>query len=88
METIGIQELKDRTEAVINALRGKNKEVVITSAGEVVAVMRGITKRDAAKLRKEKIKEFFALSDRLSKEIGKARKEDISAVELIREQRR
>ena len=88
MEVIGIQELKERTEAILKGLRGNNKEIIITSAGEVLAVVKGVTKQQAAKLRKEKIKEFFTQSEKLSKEISKVRKDDASSVELIREQRR
>ncbi|MEA3441696.1 MAG: type II toxin-antitoxin system prevent-host-death family antitoxin [Chloroflexota bacterium] len=88
IEKIGIRELKNQTSQVLRRVREDMVEYVVTLRGEPVAVLRPLTQDESEHIRQVRIEDEIADLRSLSKLIAASWTSEISAVELVEEQRR
>lgn len=84
--TIGVRQLKNEATRIVRAVRERGEEYIITVNGEPVAALRPLAREgDGAE---ERTRRWLAGVDELAREVSAASSSGVTAVELVREQRR
>lgn len=90
--TIGIRELKNRASRVVDEVREREEEYVVTKRGKPVAVLRPWTEDDERKARAARMKaalsELSDLADRIANAVEERGAGRRSAAAVVSEQRR
>lgn len=85
MEKVGIKQLKRDASAILKAVRENSQTIVVTYRGEPVAQ---IVPFERDEERRRRIRDGLARMDELAATIGELTEGSVSAVDLVREQRR
>ncbi len=84
MAEIGVRELKEKTSEIMRRVREKKESFDITYRGRVVAWLVPVERPEP----EEDWRQVWAEMDELAKDIAKRVPQDVSAAQLVSEQRR
>ena len=87
-KTVGIRQLKNETSRIVNEVRERRAEYVVTRRGVPVAEIRPAREPETPEERKARVAAIMKRYDRLAREVAKHAVSDKSASELVSEGRR
>lgn len=84
---IGIRRLKNEASRIVNEVRERRSEYLVTRRGEPMAVLRPVEGGDAREERLERVQEALARLRRTAHEVGAAASKESAAAAVSRQRR-